>query len=249
MVKVHLTYNKNHIILKINKMKKLVIMLTAIVITGTLFNSCKNESNKESELQKPVAQVAEMSVVDATASTINNMQAAFKGETTASAKYEAYSKKAEEEGHHEIAMLFHAASMAENIHANNHKVVLEEAGQTVPEIVPEFTVKSTKENLEDAVTGESYESNSMYPGFMVTAKAAKNEMAGMSLNYAYRTELKHLEMYKEALAALIDNNDKSLPSVYYICPTCGNTYQTTTPKRCGTSMTSAEKFMKITSLI
>ena len=42
----------------------------------------------------------------------------------------------------------------------------------------------------------------MYPGFMVTAKAAKNEMAGMSLNYAYRTELKHLEMYKEALAAL-----------------------------------------------
>ena len=73
-------------------------------------------------------------------------------------------------------------------------------------------------------------------------------MAGISLNYAYRTELKHLEMYKEALAALEGNNDTSLPSVYYICPTCGNTYQTTTPKRCGISMTSSEKFMKITSL-
>jgi rubrerythrin len=229
-------------------MKKLVIMLTTVVITGALFNSCKNESNKENTLQKPIAQVEEMSVVDATTSTINNMQAAFKGETTASAKYEAYSKKAEEEGHHEIAMLFHAASTAENIHANNHKVVLEEAGQTVPVISPEFTVKSTKENLEDAVTGESYESNTMYPGFMVTAKAAKNEMAGISLNYAYRTELKHLEMYKEALAALGNNNDNSLPSVYYICPTCGNTYQTTTPKRCGISMTGTEKFMKITSL-
>ncbi len=230
-------------------MKKLVIMLSAVIITGTLFNSCKNESNKEKNaLQKPIAQLEEMSVVDATSSTINNMQAAFKGETTASAKYEAYSKKAEEEGHHEIALLLHAASTAENIHASNHKVVLEEAGQTVPEISPEFTVKSTKENLEDAVTGESYESNTMYPGFMITAKAAKNQLAGISLNYAYKTELKHLEMYKEALAALVGNTDKSLPSVYYICPTCGNTYQTTTPKRCGISMTSAEKFMKITSL-
>jgi len=28
--------------------------------------------------------------------------------------------------------VYHAASVAENIHAENHKVVLEEAGQTVP---------------------------------------------------------------------------------------------------------------------
>ena len=52
-------------------MKKSVIMLAAVVIAGTLFNSCKNESNKESTLQKPIAQVEEMSVVDATSSTIN----------------------------------------------------------------------------------------------------------------------------------------------------------------------------------
>jgi len=145
-------------------------------------------------------------------------------------------------------MLYHAASVAENIHSENHKVVLEEAGQTVPVITPEFTVKSTKENLKDAIEGESYESNKMYPEFMVTAKSADNKLAGISLNYAYRTELKHLEMYKGALAALESNNVKSLPTVYYICPTCGNTYQTTTPKRCGISMTSTEKFLKLTSL-
>lgn len=217
-------------------------------ISGAIFQSCTGKAAEKNELQKPVAEAKEVSVEDAAAATLQNLQAAFKGETTASAKYAAYSKKAEEEGFHEIAMLYHAASTAENIHANNHKVVLEEAGQSIPEITPEFTVKSTKENLKDAIEGESYESNKMYPEFMITAKAAKNELASISLNYAYRTELKHLEMYKGALAALESNNVKSLPTVYFICPTCGNTYQTTTPKRCGISMTSTEKFIKLTKL-
>jgi len=56
--------------------------------------------------------------------------------------------------------------------------------------------------LKDAIEGESYESNKMYPEFMVTAKTADNKLAGISLNYAYRTELKHLEMYKGALARI-----------------------------------------------
>lgn len=228
--------------------KSTLILILVASISGAIFESCTGKTAEKSELDKPVVETAAISKEDATAATITNLQAAFKGETTASAKYAAYSKKAEEEGLHEIAMLYHAASVAENIHANNHKVVLEEAGQTVPEIIPEFTVKTTKENLKDAIEGESYESNKMYPEFMVTAKAANNDLAGISLNYAYRTELKHLEMYKGALAALENDNVKSLPTVYYICPTCGNTYQTTMPKRCGISMTSKEKFMEITSL-
>lgn len=230
-------------------MKKSVIILMFIAsISGAIFQSCTGKTQGKNELQKPIAEAKEVSAEDAATATLQNLQAAFKGETTASAKYAAYSKKAEEEGFHEIAMLYHAASVAENIHANNHKVVLEVAGQAIPEITPEFTVNSTKENLKDAIEGESYESNKMYPEFMITAKAAKNELASVSLNYAYRTELKHLEMYKGALAALESNNVKSLPTVYFICPTCGNTYQSTTPKRCGISMTGSERFMKLTKL-
>ena len=228
--------------------KSILILIFAITITGVIFQSCKEKEKEKGEMQNPISETKEVSVEDAAAATLQNLQDAFKGETTASTKYAAYSKKAEEEGFHNIAMLYHAASMAENIHANNHKVVLEEAGQTVPEITPEFSVKSTKENLEDAINGESYESNTMYPEFMITAKTAKNELASISLNYAYRTELKHRDMYKDALVKLESNNEKSLPSVYYICPTCGNTYQTTTPKRCGISLTSTEKFIKVTSL-
>lgn len=228
--------------------KSVIILMFVVAISGAIFQSCTGKSSDKSDLKKPIAQTAEVSIADLEAVTIQNLQAAFKGETTASAKYAAYSSKAEEEGFHEIAMLYHAASVAENIHANNHKVVLEEAGQTVPEITPEFTVNSTKENLIDAIEGESYESNTMYPEFMINAKAAKNEFASISLNYAYRTELKHRKMYKEALVALENNTVTSLPSVYFICPTCGNTYQTTTSKRCGISMTSNEKFIELTAL-
>lgn len=228
--------------------KTVLILLFTIISISTLFQSCTGKSNEKDTLQKPDSTATVASTDDATTLTFNNLQAAFKGETTARAKYEAYSKKANEEGYFEIAMLFHAASMAENIHANNHKAVLEEAGQTVPVISPEFTVNSTKDNLADAIKGESYESETMYPEFMVNAKATNNELAGISFNYAYKTELKHLKMYQDAQTALENNNAKSLPKVYYVCPTCGNTYQTIKPKRCGISMTNSEKFIEITTL-
>lgn len=176
------------------------------------------------------------------------MQAAFKGETTASAKYAAYSTKAEQEGFHQIALLFKAASVSENIHANNHKAVLDESGIGVPAITPEFIVKTTKENLLDAIAGETYEATTMYPEFLTEANAAGNQLAMMSLNYAYKTEKKHRVFYEAALTALQNNTTTSLSTVFFVCPTCGNTYETKTPGRCGISMTAGEKFIKITSL-
>ncbi len=180
--------------------------------------------------------------------TIENLQEAFKGETTASAKYAAYSKKAEQEGYHQIALLFKAASTAEKIHANNHKAVLQESGVNTPVIKPAFSVKTTKENLQDAITGESYEATTMYPQFMNTANKADNQLAMITFNYAYKTEKKHKALYESALTALQNNAVNSLATVFYICPTCGNTYETKAPSRCGISMTSGEKFIKINTI-
>lgn len=185
---------------------------------------------------------------EAKAVNFQNMKDAFTGETTASAKYAAFSKKAEEEGYHEIAMLFKAASKSEKVHATNHKAVLTEAGQSVPDVKPDFTVKSTKENLKNAIAGESYEVSTMYPDFMKAANVAGEQLSLVSLNYAYKTEQKHKAFYEKALAALESNSVKSLPQVYYVCPVCGNTYENEAPKRCGISMTPGERFMKIANL-
>ena len=208
----------------------------------------EDEENEKDENKTMATQTAMVTGTDVKAKTIENMQAAFKGETTASAKYAAYSKKAEQEGYHEIALLFKAASMAENIHANNHKAVLQESGIATPVIKPEFTVSSTKENLADAIKGETYEATTMYPEFLTAANAAGDQLAMISLTYAYKTEKKHRVMYENALTALQNNTVKTLPAVFYICPTCGNTYETKAPARCGISMTGGEKFIKISSL-
>ena len=203
----------------------------------------ENEKEEKTSIAKPVSYVTSTD-----AKTTENIQAAFKGETTASAKYAAYSKKAVQEGYRQIALLFKAASTAENIHANNHKAVLQESGVSVPAIKPAFTVKSTKENLQDAIAGETYEVTSMYPEFLTAANATGNQLAMISLNYAYKTEKKHKVFYEAALTALQNNTVNTLSTVFYVCPTCGNTYETTAPARCGISMTGGEKFIKITSL-
>ncbi len=254
-------------------MKKTTFLLVLAATASTiLFQSCGGNSQSKADMQNPTAdkteaisasmkengEAKEMESDDKSATkagnkdfaTLNmeNMQAAFKGETTASAKYAAYSKKAEAEGFHEIALLFKAASTSEKIHANNHKAVIEDGGKKVPEIKPEFTVNTTSENLKDAIKGESYEISTMYPEFITNANSAGNQLSLISLNYAYKTEQKHKPLYEKALAALENNTVKSLAKVFYICPTCGNTYDTNAPKRCGISMTTSEKFIKIDKL-
>jgi len=235
---------------------KLIIPAIAIASCLSLF-SCKNNEGNKSEMKTPVEnkELAEKTegdspenAADAKTKTIADMQAAYKGESNATARYAAFSKKAAEEGHKEIAMLFKAASLAEKIHAGNHKAVLEEMGVAAEPVVLDVLVKSTKENLEAAIKGESYEVAEMYPAFLKDANAAGNQLALISLNYAYKTEKKHKAYYEKALAALTTNTDKTLAVTYFICPTCGNTYETSAPKRCGISMTGGEKFVKINSL-
>lgn len=92
------------------------------------------------------------------ATSIKNLKAAFIGETNASAKYAAFAKKAREEGYANVALLFQAASEAEKIHANNHGAALEQLGDKAPPVEPKVDVKSTKENLEEAIKGESVRS-------------------------------------------------------------------------------------------
>ncbi len=180
--------------------------------------------------------------IDAGTKTIENMQAAYKGEKTATAKYEAFSKKAEDEGYHNIAILYNAVSAAENIHAINHKAVLEDAGATVPIITPDYKVKTTKENLSDDINGEAYEAKTMYPDFLKTAETANNQIAFLSLTYAMKTELKHKIFFEQALGDINSNTLNSLPSKYSVCPACGNTY-TTAPRHCDFSLTDRDKFI------
>ena len=180
--------------------------------------------------------------------TIENLKAAFKGETTASAKYAAFAEKAKTEGFLQISVMFQATSKAEAIHAENHKKVLEKLGQKTDVIKPEFTVKTTKENLEDAIKGETYEAATMYPGFITTAKSEDVKDAAKSFRWAMETEKRHQVFYQNALSALNAKQTTTLPGVYWVCPKCGNTYNVAKPEpECGLCGTKSDKFIKFGS--
>jgi rubrerythrin len=218
-------------------MKKPFLLYFILIATMgcTVLTSC---DNKKAEVKTTTKEhmVAETK-------TIENMQIAYKGEKTATAKYQAFAEKAELEGYHNIALLYNAVSAAENIHAINHKAVIEDAGATIPIITPKYNVKSTKENLSDDINDEAQEAKTMYPNFLKTAKTAANQIAYLSLTYAMKTELKHKFFFEQALGDINSNTLNSLPSKYFVCPACGNTY-TTAPKHCDFSLTEREKFIQ-----
>jgi rubrerythrin len=177
--------------------------------------------------------------------TVANLKAAYKGESTASAKYAAFADQARKEGLTSIAILFSATSKAEAIHAANHKAVLEKLGQSPDPVKPEFTVKTTKENLEEGIKGESYEVTTMYAGFLETSKLEDVAQASKSFRWANDTEKRHLTMYQKALDALKANKVSTLPKVYWVCPKCGNTFDAANPdKECPFCATPKDKYIK-----
>ena len=175
--------------------------------------------------------------------TIQNLKDAFKGETTASAKYAAFSKKAKEEGFLRISKLFEATSHSEKIHANNHKRVLGKLGEKPDDVNPEFEIKSTKENLLDAIAGETYEITTMYPEFLKAAKESDLKAAIETFDWAFRTEKKHKFIYENTLKALDAGTESGLPAVYLVCPICGNTFEAKIPDKCGICSEPKENFV------
>lgn len=175
------------------------------------------------------------------ATTLENMQAAFNGESNAHARYLAFAHRAAGEGYGEVASLFRAAARAEEIHAANHAAVIKEMGGTPQAHLETLTVKSTRENLEVAIKGESYERDAMYPEFLKQARADHNTRAIRSLNYARTAEIEHAQLYTAALRHL-DRLKGTDHGMFYVCPTCGFTVRDTNFEKCPSCFTAKEFF-------
>ena len=158
--------------------------------------------------------------------TMTNFMAAFAGESQANRKYTAYAKKAEAEGKNNAAKLFRVAADAETLHALKE---FELAGK----------VKSTEENLKDAVAGETHEYTEMYPDFIVTANDEGNKGAVTAFTYAAKAEEVHAKLYKEALDAIESKEEV----FYYLCPVCGN-IEKSVPEKCSICGIPGSKFIK-----
>jgi rubrerythrin len=161
--------------------------------------------------------------------TDQNLQTAFAGESQSNRKYLAFAKQAEKDGFKNIATLFRATAEAETIHAHGHLAAL-------------GWVKSTAENLQAAIGGETYEFNEMYPPMHAQAEK-ENHPAKKMFKWALEAERIHAELYTKALAAL--KAGKDLDQEVYLCPVCGHIEMGNPPEKCPICHVPASKYQKI----
>ncbi|MGB7552808.1 MAG: ferritin family protein [Candidatus Korobacteraceae bacterium] len=174
--------------------------------------------------------------------TVENLQTAFNGESNAHARYLAFAVKAEQEGYAGVASLFRAAARAEEIHAANHLAEIQKLGVSAQAKIDPPVVKSTKENLEAAVRGETYERDIMYPDFYKQARAVGNNDAFRTFNYAREAEAEHAKLFMEAFNNLENMRGKS---TYYVCTVCGFTTANLDFAKCHTCFSAKEKFVAV----
>ncbi len=161
-----------------------------------------------------------------TEEALNN---AFAGESQANRKYTAFAAQAEMEGFAQAARLFRAAAEAEAIHAFNHIKALK-------------AIKTTKENLREAIAGETHEFKEMYPVMIAAAKAEGSKDGERTLSYANAVEEYHAKLYHDMLQDL-DTKKESYP--YFVCPVCGMTVEKSPPDKCPVCGVKGSMFKRI----
>lgn len=160
-------------------------------------------------------------------STDKNLQAAFAGESQARNKYLAFAKKAEEEGITAASRLFYTAAAAEVLHAQSHFRAM-------------GMIKSTKENLQAAIEGETYEFTEMYPEFISEAQKDGNKAAERTFHLANEAEKTHADMYKKILDTI-----ETKPEVEFLyCPVCGHIAENEAPDKCPICGAPGSKYLK-----
>ena len=160
--------------------------------------------------------------------TLEDLMAAFAGESQANRKYLAYAKKADQEGLPQVAKLFRAAAEAETMHAHAHLRNAKKIG-------------TTAENLQDALAGETYEFTKMYPEMIKDVEAEGEKAIAQYMGFVNEVEEVHANLYKKAIA-----DPAGLPAVdYYICPVCGYTHEGPMTEACPVCKAPAKGFYKV----
>ena len=98
--------------------------------------------------------------------THQNLKDAFAGESQANRRYLYFAKVADVEGLPDVAGLFKDTADAETGHAFGHMDFLKAVGDPATDVA----FGNTRQNLQSAIEGETYEYTQMYPGMAKTAR-------------------------------------------------------------------------------
>ena len=119
--------------------------------------------------------------------TLANLEKALAGESMAHIKYRYFAKIAREEGFEDVAKHFEHTADQEIKHAWGHLELL-------------IGKPSTKECLQKAIDGETYEFTEMYPQFQAIAESEGNIEAAKEAQDQIAESQEHAEQFKQVLA-------------------------------------------------
>ena len=144
--------------------------------------------------------------------TLENLKAAFAGESQARNKYTYFASKAKKEGYEQIAAIFEETANNEKEHA---KMWFKELnGGEVPDTIS---------NLKVAADGENYEWTDMYDEFAKVAEEEGFKTIAAKFRMVGEIEKHHEERYRKLLKNIEDevvfssDGDK-----VWICRNCGH---------------------------
>ena len=119
--------------------------------------------------------------------TLHNLEKALAGESMAHIKYRYFARIAREEGFEDVAKHFEQTADQEIKHAWGHLELL-------------IGKPSTKECLQKAIDGETYEFTEMYPDFHATAVREGELQAAKEAEDQIAESKEHAEQFKKVLA-------------------------------------------------
>ncbi len=154
---------------------------------------------------------------------------AFAGESKAHIRNLAFAQKADAEGYAQVARLFRAVAEAERIHAAGYLKYLE------------GVIGTTEENLKAAFEHEMKAKNDIYPPFIQEAFSLKREDVAWSFSRARDVEERHAQLYKDALNALVADQEIR----YHVCQVCGYIFNGNLPDTCPVCRAKKENFKKM----
>jgi rubrerythrin len=118
--------------------------------------------------------------------TLKNLESALAGESMAHIKYRYFAQIARQEGFEDVAKHFEHTADQEIKHAWGHLELL-------------IGKPSTKECLEKAIAGETYEYTEMYPQFLAIAQVEGVHHAAQIAKEQIQESMEHAEQFMEVL--------------------------------------------------
>ena len=130
--------------------------------------------------------------------TLDNLKAAFAGESQANRRYLYFAQKADIEGHNDVASVFRSTAEGEIGHAHGHLEFMEEVGDPATG----EPIGSTEENLKASIAGETHEYTDMYPGMAKTAREEGFDEIADWFETLAKAEKSHAGKFQKTLDSL-----------------------------------------------